>query len=108
MHQHHGRELMGWKEQAACSPKSSWGQTCVIIFQGKALLGLHQLPSETSVFTVVPVVSQPYFMDLGSPSSPVGCCYVLCAIRLHGPVGRNGLPVLELSSVRASVCLFSP
>lgn len=95
VHQHQNRELMGWREQPACSPKASWGPTCIIIYQGKALLGLHHLPSETSVFTVVPCLGS---VDVGSPGSPVGCCYVLCAITLHGPMGRDALPVLGLSS----------
>lgn len=54
MHQHHNRELMGWREQPACSPKASWGPTCIIIYQGKALLGLQLVPPETSVLTAVP------------------------------------------------------
>lgn len=46
--------MMGWREQQACSLKAPWGPTCITIYQGKVLLGLHHLPSETSVFTVVP------------------------------------------------------
>lgn len=81
--------------------------TCIIIYQRKALLGQRCLLSETRAFTVVPYHFSFY---LCSPHSPVGCCYVLCAIGLHGPVGRDALPTLGLSSagVQASSRLLFP
>lgn len=106
MHQHQNRELMGWREQPACSPKASWGPTCIIIYQGKALLGLHHLPSETSVFTVVPCRGS---VDVGSPGSPVGCVVCHYATWPHGKgCSSSSWALLCLSSVQASGCLLLP
>lgn len=69
---------MGWREQPACSPKASWGPTRIIIYQEKALLGLHHLPCETSVFTVVPYcvlwiwVVQAVLLDAAMCCVPLG------------------------------------
>lgn len=35
MHQRQNRELMGWREQPACSPKASWGPTWIISYGGR-------------------------------------------------------------------------
>lgn len=83
---------MGWRDQPACSTKASWGPTCIVIYQGKALLGLHHLPSE---ITLVPYhvlriwVVQAVLLD---------AAVLLCAIRLRVPMGRDALPVLGFSS----------
>lgn len=80
MRWHQNRELTDIADgyQPTCSPKESWGPTCIIIYQRRALLGLHCLLSHT-VLTVLPYiflwiwVVQAALLDASACCVPLRC-----------------------------------
>lgn len=92
-----------WHSQLA--PPRSLGEQHASLFTGEGFYW----DCTASFPTLLTVFPYHFSLDVGSPGSPVGCCSMLCATGLHGPVERDVLPTLGISSVARDVfCFFGP